>query len=225
MKENKQDRYLKLVKKRKEFDFEELKNPNQINDGEYDTYDVINPWSIWQGNLDAKILLIGQDWGDAKYYIDNKGKDKDSNPTNKNLIELFKSLNIDIGTPSNPNKTSPVFFTNAILGIKDNGMSSAVKDAWIYESTDEFLKPLIEIIEPEIIITLGVSAFKAIKSIYKLKEKSVLKELIHTNPIKVDNKKIFNFYHCGGLGLANRSLPLQKQDWSIISNYMDDKYE
>lgn len=158
--------------------------------------------------------MIGQDWGDIKYYLDNKGIDADSNPTNKNLIELIKVLNIDIGTPSNPNKSAPVLFTNAIFGIKDNGMSSKVKDSWGKECTKVFLEPLIEIIKPKIIITLGKYAFKSVKDLYKLKEEPVLKNLINKNPIRVDNKIIFAFYHCGGLGLANRKLELQKEDWN-----------
>lgn len=216
----KNEQYLKLVKKRKNFKFRDLKNPSEIESGKYDTEDSIGPWSLWQGNLDAEILVVGQDWGDVKYYLDNKGMDSDNNPTNKNLIELFKKLNIDIGTPSSPNKSAPVFFTNAILGIKDNGMSSKVKAAWGKECTKEFLEPLIEIIEPKIIITLGTYAFKSVKDLYKLKEEPVLKKLITKNPIEVDDKKIFTFYHCGGLGLANRKLELQKEDWNKLNNYI-----
>lgn len=221
MNKSKQERYLELVKKRKEFSFKDLKNPSELNNGEYDKENVINPWSLWQGNIDADILVIGQDWGDIDYYLGNKGIDSDSNPTNINLIELFKVLNMDIGTPSNPNKSLPLFFTNAILGIKDNGMSSKAKDAWQRECTEEFLKPLIEIIEPNIIITLGVHAFKAIKRIYRLKQKPVLKNLVSISPIEVDNKKIFAFYHCGRLGLANRNLDMQKEDWNKISGYIE----
>jgi uracil-DNA glycosylase len=78
------------------------------------------------------------------------------------LIKLFQRLNIDIGKPSQPNANAPTFFTNAILGIKKNGMSSKVKAIWEKESTEEFLKPLIEIIQPKIIITLGKVAYYSI---------------------------------------------------------------
>lgn len=211
--------YINLVEIRKNFKFTDLKNPSEIEDGIYDKEASIGPWSLWQGNLDAEMLVIGQDWGDVNYYLDNKGIDADNNPTNRNLIELFKTLNIDIGIPSAPNKSAPVFFTNAILGIKYNGMSSKVKASWGKECTNEFLKPLIEIIDPKIIITLGTYAFKAVKDLYKLNEKPVLKDLIIKDPIEVKDKKIFAFYHCGGLGLANRKLELQKEDWNKINDY------
>ena len=36
----------------------------------------IGPWSLWQGNLDAEIMVIGQDWGDKNYFTKNKGHDQ-----------------------------------------------------------------------------------------------------------------------------------------------------
>ena len=216
----KRNQYDELVKKRKEFRFNDLKNPNDIENGAYDTDDAINPWSLWQGNLDADILVIGQDWGDENYFIQNKGRDTDDNPTNKNLKELFHSIDIDLGTPTKPDTSASVFLTNAILGIKPGGMSAKVKASWVNESTEEFLKPLIEIIEPQIIIALGVQAYKAVKKTYKLKQKATLKDLSKLNPIIIGDKKLFAFYHCGRLGTANRNLDNQKADWSkILKNF------
>lgn len=145
--QSKAAQYKELVEKRKKYCFKELLNPSRIKNGIYDNDTALGPWSLWQGNLDAHILVIGQDWGDENYYITNKGRDDDKNPTNINLIKLFQTLNIDIGKPSQPNTNAPTFFTNAILGIKQNGMSSKVKSLWEKESTEEFLKPLIEIIQ------------------------------------------------------------------------------
>ncbi|MFC6440284.1 uracil-DNA glycosylase family protein [Bowmanella sp. JS7-9] len=214
---NKLEKYKRLVNKRKEFDFGHgLLNPSEINDGIYDC-EEIGAWSQWQGNLDAKILLIGQDWGDIDYFTDNKGQDIDQNPTNKNLIELFRCIGIEIGTPSTPNKSAPVFFTNSILGIKEEGkMAGKVNQSWARQCTKEFLTPLIEIIEPKIIITLGTHAFSEVAYLYGLK-KSSLKNILASSPeISIENKLICPRFHCGGRGLANRKLDLQKQDWLRI---------
>jgi len=215
----KKEQYRRLVKKRKAHPFSEgLLNPSEIENGKYDKDDQLGPWSRWQGNLDASILLIGQDWGNIDYYLDNKGYDTDHNPTNQNLVELFASIGINIGIPSKPNFSAPVFFTNTILGIKKNGnMSAKVRKAWAKESAELFLAPLIEIICPKTIITLGGHAYGEIARIYDL---SVLplRELINTNPIRVGEKEVYAMYHCGGLGLANRNFQLQKGDWARIEN-------
>jgi DNA polymerase len=170
MRIGKREQYLSLVKKRKEHVFfEGLSNPSKIDNGKYDIEDHLGPWSKWQGNLDARILLIGQDWGNIDYYLNNKGYDTDDNPTNQNLVELFKLIGIDIGTPSKPNFSAPVFFTNTILGIKQDGnMSAKVRKAWAKESADLFLAPLIEIIRPKTIITLGGYAYGEVARIYGL---------------------------------------------------------
>ena len=217
---DKETKYYKLVEKRKKYKFKELKNPSDILDGIYDNEISINPWSLWQNNLDAKIMVIGQDWGDENYYIKNKGRDSDDNPTNLNLIELFKVLKIDIGTPNNPCKSYPLFFTNAIQGIKENGMSSKVKDSWLKESGEEFLKPLIEIIKPKVIVTLGAKTLKAINYIYPINSNKTLSSIQKINPIRVNEMNLFAFYHCGGLGLANRPLSEQKRDWTKIKEYI-----
>lgn len=211
----KSKQYLELVKKRKQFEFNEVQNPSNICNGIYDIKDSIGPWSLWLGNIDADILVIGQDWGDVDYYLNNKGVDNDNNPTNRNLIKLFKEINIDIGIPSKPNKNAKVFLTNAILGIKKNGMSSEVKVKWEKESTENFLKPLIDIIQPKVIITLGKIAFGAVARIYNLKKENMSK-LVEKSPILIGNKKIFPMYHCGSLGIRNRSLEMQKQDWRKV---------
>jgi Uracil DNA glycosylase superfamily len=213
----KREQYLSLVKKRKEHIFSEgLLNPSEIENGNYDMECHVGPWSIWQGNLDARMLLIGQDWGNIDYYRNNKGYDTDDNPTNKNLFELFKQIEIDIGTPSKPNYSAPVFFTNTILGIKQNGnMSAKVRKAWAKESADLFLAPLIEIIRPKTIITLGGYAYGEVARIYGLPVLP-LRELIQKTPFSVGDKEVYAMFHCGGLGLANRKFHLQKEDWSKI---------
>jgi len=107
--QSKDVRYSELVEKRKKYCFNGLLNPSQIKGGIYDNKTALGPWSLWQGNLDAQILVIGQDWGDENYYITNKGNDDDKNPTNSSLIKLFQTLDIDIGNPMKPNTNAQPF--------------------------------------------------------------------------------------------------------------------
>jgi uracil-DNA glycosylase len=219
--------YQELVEKRKKHIFPEgLSNPNNLENGCYDRCNNIGAWSQWQGNLDAKILVIGQDWGDVNYFIENEGKDTDGNPTNKNLKTLFCQIGFNIGLPSTP-KVQPIFFTNAILGIKGeigkNQMSGSVKASWIKDSNEHFTKELISIIQPKIIITLGAMPLYAMQLIYpKTIPKEKLGVLVYKNPIQVEeNIRLFAFYHCGGLGLANRKMEDQKQDWLKMKPFIN----
>ncbi len=55
-----------------------------VNPADY-TYDSdqIGPWSLWQGNLDSDLIIVGQDWGDTRYFEKWEGRDQQTgNPTN-----------------------------------------------------------------------------------------------------------------------------------------------
>ena len=93
--------YQQLVEKRKNYCFEKLSpvkkqgkeirllNPQNICNGDFDKEEELNAWSRWQGDLNADILVIGQDWGGEQCYREQEGKDSDKDNTNKNLIKLF----------------------------------------------------------------------------------------------------------------------------------------
>lgn len=218
---SKQKSYLDLVEKRKNHTYPEgLINPSQVEEGRYDTSDL-GPWTQWQGDLDAKILVVGKDWGDEKTFLNQKGVDLDHDRTNINLRLLFSEIGIEIGLPSKP-YPAPLFFTNAVLGLRTSGgKSGSLKYSWIKMDTQNFLKPIIDMIQPDIIISLGMDAYLALAYLYHLKKAS-LKDLITENPIILnDNKLLFALYHCGQLATNRiRNLELQKEDWKIIKNFL-----
>jgi hypothetical protein len=111
--------YRRLVEKRKSFHFEKLLNPSEIEGGRYDC-DHVELWARWMGNLNAKIMLVGKDFGGNAFFLRFQGGCDPKSTTNKNLIRLFAELGIDIGTPDRPNHSSPVFFTNSVSGIIDS---------------------------------------------------------------------------------------------------------
>jgi len=218
---NKISAYKKIVSKRKAYKFPEgLVNPSEVLNGIYDIEDHIGPWSAWQGNINADILLVGQDWGSVDFFIECEGGHLDHSITNRHLRELFHILGIEIGYPDHPEPDTPVFFTNAVLGLKDGSMTSTIKSSWLKNGAETLLKPIIDIIEPKIIITLGKKAYDAMSIIYPLK-KDALKNLININPIELpDGTLLFAFYHCGGLGVASRNFELQKKDWEKIKEHI-----
>src|SRR5262245_28173851 len=75
-----------------------LTNPSDIADGRLDSQQI-GPWSLWQGNLDATVMVVGQDWGDTGYFVRGEGRDSDNNPTNLALVELLAVAGISIEPP------------------------------------------------------------------------------------------------------------------------------
>lgn len=212
--------YKQLVEKRKKHKFSDgLINPSET------PYDIaeLDPWAQWQNNLNARILVIGQENCDVKTYNKVEAKveryvGKYEYPSNENLKEFLCILGYDIGHPTSPKK-QPIFLTNAVMGLKTGTMSSNFQSKWLAESRDEFLKPLIDIIQPEIIIAVGAEATKTLGVIYNFKVEAQ-KNMVEKPPIERGNTKIFPVFHTGRLSSSTRPKAQQKEDWQKIKSHL-----
>src|SRR5215471_6577566 len=120
------DRYARLVAQRKAFDPSAfgLANPSIVADGRYDS-EHIGPWTLWANDLNADLMVVGQDWADDAYFIEHRGFDDSENPTNRALRELLDSVGRHVPPPpSAANVDDPerahcgVWLTNALLWLK-----------------------------------------------------------------------------------------------------------
>lgn len=219
--------------------------------GWYDECKEINLWTYWQGRgcLDARIMLVGQDWGSpgecsesymsqfeefncgrrSAYWMDG------TSITDANLIALFSSLGYNVSNGALPNPD--LFFTNFVLGYRNKGFSGGFKQRWLRENKD-FFRRLAEIIEPEIIICLGRNAFHGVMMAYgqKVRFRSYNAFIVSKeNPVELSlasGKRTYVFAeaHCGAMGTLNRSrlkdpegitgLKLQEKDWQRIKEYL-----
>ncbi len=220
---NRQQAYNALVTKRKQCGLcseSGLANPSCFVGLDSDH---IGPWSRWQGNLNAEIMVVGQDWGDKAYFEKWKGGDHPSgNPTNSNLQKLLLQFGIAIKTPQEPQEHS-VFFTNIILCLKDGGLQAPIKDEWLSNCSENFFLPLVEIIQPKIILALGERVSKTILDMYGIpfSKSATLSKLMDRSPIRVtESTYLFPVYHCGAGGVnRNRLLEKQLEDWGNAAEW------
>ncbi|MCF8461408.1 MAG: uracil-DNA glycosylase family protein [Flavobacteriales bacterium] len=186
-----------------------LINPSQIEDGEYDKGQFIGPWTRWQGNLNADIMIVGQDWGSQAEFKKMKGEDNKENPTNKFLSELMKEL------PS-----QSFFLTNAALCIRKGKAQGGLNEEWLFNCRS-YLKEQIDIIKPKVIIALGQKTFYAVLGALELERNASIKfqKLVDEGARTHEGMQILPVFHPGGLGIRNSGgKDAQKALWREIGN-------
>lgn len=178
----------------------------------------IGPWTRLHGDLNASLMVVGQDWGDVNYYVQNSGLDNLNNPTMKNLQLLLNHIGMDVCLTKYGNRDVGLFLTNAILCLKTGGMQAAINSTWVSNCQSRFLKQQIEIVRPAVVVGLGARAFHAMLQCFGF-AKIQLRDAIadKTGIAIVEGVRLFAAYHCGaGTINRNRDLRQQKKDWTRI---------
>jgi uracil-DNA glycosylase family 4 len=220
----KQEAYNSLVHQRKSCrSCQGLVNAAVHEGGKFDSFEI-GPWTLWQSNLSAKIMIVGQDWGDKEYFTKWKGADQPSgNPTNSNLQKLLRQLDIDIKSPREPQEHQ-IFLTNLILCLKDGGLQAPIQDKWLTNCCEEFFRNLVELIRPRVVLALGKRVSETILNLYKIPHRKTwtLTQLMQSGPFNLfDTTYLFPVYHCGASGVnRNRSFEDQNTDWKKVANWI-----
>lgn len=155
-------------------------------------------------------------------------------PTDVNLFKLFRDVfEINISQTN-----EDLFFTNLACCYRKNKTSGKASDTWFYLCTQKYMGELIEIIQPNVIITLGEKVFNSLGYC----ENATIK-LIETTSLKTPNKMqfsdyvsecrfelcfdderiksipIFPVFHTGSYSNKNRPYDKQVKDWERIKEY------
>ena len=187
----------------------------------------INRWNLWQGNLDADIMVIGQDYGQKEdgVAIEVCSYADSTNHTDRKLRELIECAfdkSID---------EMPLFFTNMANCYRKKRTSGGMHSGWLPICANKYMERLIRIVRPKIIIVLGRSAFEALHCMQNLSVKcldpiksgkeSYAEMIQHRYQIDLGDEKIdvFPVYHPGANSQMNRTFEQQLEDWKRIAKY------
>jgi uracil-DNA glycosylase len=227
--------YQSLVLKRKSCHLcEDSLGENRLLTNPSDTAfdkDEIGPYSVWQHDLDADILIVGRDWGCVDEFKDFKGENAPNPneygfPMDEWLSYYLSMIGIPVGHPLQPKRAS-VFLTNAILCVKAKNAANQMEQIWLDNCGRHLLKSLIDIVKPtKLIITLGKHAYASIMRLYDRPVRgftaAVNKAVSNRQPIDLgDGLKLFPVFIPGGQGFISRSSERQEKDWRSIRYYLE----
>ncbi len=167
-------------------------------------------------------MIVGQDWGDVRYYEKNGGCDDLNYPTMKNLQLLLRSIGITAGCTTYSLQDRGLFFTNAILCLKTGGMQAEIDPVWVENCRNRFLRPTIDLIQPAVVVGLGAIAFNAILDSYAIPRRKLSEAISDSEGTRLNRRtRLFAAYHCGaGSVNRNRSLIQQRLDWKRIKRFL-----
>lgn len=134
--------------------------------GGYYECDYISPWTISAHNVDAELMIIGQDWassetleGPPDSVRQAEGRDPSSR-TNKNLKEFLKRfMRLEF---------SETYATNAFPLIKHGAKNKRILRADLEKYAETYAVPQIKIVSPRMTICLGKATFAAVRCAAKL---------------------------------------------------------
>lgn len=218
----KERQYKVLVEKRKACrECVGLANPAEPALRQFDSCEI-GPWSRLHGDLDAQLMIVGQDWGGVKYYKENEGLDKLTNPTMRNLEKLLHHIGIRVSVTSYAGGGRGLFLTNAVLCLKTGGLQARIEPEWARTCGSRFLRQQVEIVRPKVVVCLGAFAFHAALRAFERPIVELRDAIEDTEGTEIlDGVRLFAAYHCGnGTVNRNRDLKQQMTDWERIRKFL-----
>lgn len=175
----------------------------------------VSPWSKAAGNVNAKVMVVGQDWASADMLARTPpnrrwaefGFDRDF-PTNVYLDELLKR---HFGL-----KRAQCYLTNLFVLIKPGGVSSIIPMKDLVWSAEEFTIPEISIVRPRVVICLGLRAFRALGRAAGHRLPRIMADAIKTS-FPLEASMVHCVAHTGAFGTNNRSRRQVERDWRKLA--------
>ncbi|HXC89306.1 MAG TPA: uracil-DNA glycosylase family protein [Stellaceae bacterium] len=179
--------------------------------------DVVSHWELWLGHKRPKLLVVGQDFGNVDYFVRNRGHDEPANKTNANLWRLLAEAGIAAKHPRELDAEAPVFLTNSVLCLKEGAMNGPVRASWVSACTERHLIPLIEWLNPPVVVGMGGCGWRAVRQAFALRvTPRAISAAAGGTWLAQTGVRVFAVGHCSPLGLINRPLSQQTADWRGI---------
>jgi uracil-DNA glycosylase family 4 len=200
-----------------------LTNPSRIQSGAFDSAEI-GPWTRWNGDLDARILVVGQEWGDIASLERQCGIDTASK-TNEMLRELLDSVGVSVASAPTSLPASGVFLTNAALCLKVGGAQATVKKDWFVNCGSSFLRRQVEIVDPLVVVALGECAYRALRHAFDLPNVIFSDSANRRLPIPLRaGASLVVVYHCGQRMLnTHRKRDAHFEDWQLVKRLLNTK--
>ena len=184
----------------------------EYHSGAYEC-DFVSPYTKSAQNVDADIMLVLQDWCSDEFLrkpVDPVVVELGHDPqldTNTNLKSLLRA-HFGIGLEQ-------TYATNLFPFIKPGAMSANVRFADLKKAAEIYTVPEMEIVEPKLVVCLGLAVYRAIRKSLGFVSPDNLHMAIAA-PFWNRDAQVWAQSHPGRLGRANRNrggIDRVAEDW------------
>ncbi|MGH9931417.1 MAG: hypothetical protein ACREA9_19595, partial [Pyrinomonadaceae bacterium] len=206
---DKQAELLALAKKRQTTRYPSFNCIGDYHGGVYEC-DLVSPYTKTAGNINAEIMVMLQDWASDDFLRNHPfhepsakfGHDP-TRPTNRKLKTLLnKTFGLGL---------AEIYSTNLFPFVKLGDMSAKIPMKYLVSAAREFAMPQLRIVNPRLVICLGLDTFNALRQANGFSRTDSLDFGIQ-NPFNIGMTRVWCQAHTGRL--SNRgSFERVLDDW------------
>ena len=243
---SRETRYRRLVRRRRADTCLEKYGFTNPGDTRYDPKQL-GSFARWAGDLHANVVIVLTDWRTHEQYLQQKGAPaccttlpdntlRWERPANGFLHRLLTSVGYDIGLPEAP-KPAGVFLADAVPFIGMGTVSKHARKCALKHCTEHYLVPLLDIINPQVVISVGAGTTQALFEHFGL---AVPRVVPRSNPpslmarmyfapfeIREGATALFPVFHPGyinqrkrGKGHKRDGFTLMLRDWRRVKEWV-----
>jgi DNA polymerase len=161
-------------------------------------------------------MVVAQDFADEDGFLAHGGWPGERVQTNLRLVKLVGEAGVTIRPPKRGESADELFFTNAVLCMKQGGMRADVPGSCYEQCGQRFLRPQIDIVSPKVVVTLGWGAAAAVCRAYGRELPAKLADP-NASPIPLTGStKLMPLYH----PMASRLREDQVADWRRVGELL-----
>jgi len=218
--EQKRDELLRLAKRRKSDRLPPHRNLSDFHNGYYEC-DHVSPWSISACNVDAEVMIIGQDWvswnvlerePDEKRQERQRTGQDSSSQTNTNLREFLEYMGIQF---------CETYATNVFPFIKLGNKSAPIRSRDLVSCAKTYALPQIEIVCPRMAICLGKATFNAVCRAAGLRPTEWRRARLPGPHTRICGVEIYGLPHPTSRGINNAGgKEIVVRSWEVLGEYL-----
>ena len=218
---SKDEALLELAKLRQRIKYDGHTTIGEYQEGVWEC-DFVSPYSKSSNNSDSDILVILQDWCSSEsfdYDVCEETLKLGHTPSVRTNINLKRLLATHF-----ERDLAQIYSTNLFPYVKPGSMNARIPAADLLQAAKQFTIPMIDIIQPKIVICLGKDTFNALRKACGLRVVYSIEEAVNST-FTHNQSKIFCQAHTGQLGQNNRNrggIDRVQNDWaSMRTDYLN----